>query len=218
MLTVLLLLLAVQKSDDGVLFQCQTNGARVVYLAGDFNEWAHNQGGRISDAAFAMSGPDTNGVWRKVVKLDAGTYRFKFNLDGDPTGWFAPDSIDERDADGNAILRVKSAGEVVARGAHNSAWKPQRTDRGVLLQCYAPNAHIVYLAGDFNGWARNRDGLVFDPQFAMRGPDSNGVWRADVDLPFGRHLYQFVIDGDQWKSDPNADESDAEGHSVLVVK
>ena len=36
-----------------------------------------------------MSGPDTNGVWRKVVKLDAGTYRFKFNLNGEPAGWFA---------------------------------------------------------------------------------------------------------------------------------
>ena len=54
----------------------------------------------------------------------------------------------------------------------------------------------MYLAGDFNEWARNRDGLVFDPQFAMS--ESNGVWRAVKQLPAGRYEYQFVVDGDQW--------------------
>ena len=39
-LPILLAVLAVSRADDGILFQCQTNGARVVYLAGDFNEWA----------------------------------------------------------------------------------------------------------------------------------------------------------------------------------
>ena len=216
MLTGLLLLLAVQQTDNGVLFQCETNGVRVVYLAGDFNEWARNEAGRITKPEFAMT--ESNGVWRKVVKLDAGTHRFKFNIDGEATGWFAPDSVNERDAEGNAIIRVKPDGAVVNRSARNSAWKPTRTQRGELLQFYAPDAHIVYLAGDFNEWGRNRDGLVFDPQFAMHGPDSNGVWRLEVELPAGRHLYQFVVDGDQWKSDPNADERDSEGHSVLAVK
>ena len=28
---------------------------------------------------------------------------------------------------------------------------PQKTDGGVLFRCYASEAHIVYLAGDFNG-------------------------------------------------------------------
>ena len=199
-----------------VLFQCQTNGARVVYLAGDFNEWAHNDAGKITDPTFAMT--ESNGVWRKIVNLEPGTYRFKYNINGDSTGWFAPDWVDERDADGNAIIRVKPDGAVVTRSARNPAWKPTRTQRGVLLQYYAPDAHIVYLGGDFNEWARNRDGLVFDPQFAMQGPDSNGVWRMEVELPAGRHHYQFVVDGDQWKSDPNVDERDNEGHSVLAVK
>lgn len=210
--------LAVDKVDDGVLFQCQTNGARVVYLAGDFNGWASNEGGRITKPEFAMQGPDTNGVWRKVVKLDAGTYRFKFNINGEPDGWFAPDSIDERDGDKNAILRVTGSGDVVVRSTRNPDWKPQRTERGFLFQVYAPDAFIVYLAGDFNDWAKNRDGLAVDPKFAMQGPDSNGVWQATVPLLPGRRLYQFVIDGDRWVTDPNADETDNENHSVLVVK
>lgn len=207
-----------QKSDGGVLFQCYAPGAHIVYLAGDFNGWANNVDGRITNAEFALSGPDTNGVWRKTVKLDAGIYRFKFNLNGEASGWFAPDSIDELDGDKNAVLRVNGSGEVLIRSVHNPKWKPQLAESGVLLQCYAPEAHIVYLAGDFNDWGHNRDGLVFEAQYAMHGPDTDGVWRAEVELKPGRHAYQFVIDGDHWIADPNADEKDNEGHSVLVVK
>ncbi len=210
--------LVVQRTGDGVLFQCHTNGARVVYLAGDFNGWAQNEGGRITKPEFAMTGPDTNGVWRMVVPLDSGTYRFKFNVDGEANGWFAPDSIDERDADKNAIFRVTGSGDVLIRSARNPKWKPEQTERGVVFRVCAPGAHIVSVAGDFNEWGKNRDGLVFDPQFAMTGPDSNGVWRVDVELKPGRYVYQFVVDGDQWKTDPNADENDNENHSVVVVK
>src|ERR1051326_2072634 len=122
-----------QKSDGGVLFQCYAPEAHAVYLAGDFNGWANNVDGRITNAAFAMSGPDTNGVWRKTVKLDPGVYRFKFNLNGEADKWFAPDSIDELDVDKNAVLHVNGDGEVVIRTARDPKWKPQRTARGVVV-------------------------------------------------------------------------------------
>jgi 1,4-alpha-glucan branching enzyme len=207
-----------QKADGGVLFQCYAPEARVVYLAGDFNGWANNVDGRITKAEFAMSGPDTNGVWRKIVKLDQGAYRFKFNLNGEASGWFAPESIDEVDGDKNAVIHVDAAGEVVIRSAHNPKWQPQRTEQGVILQCYAPDAHLVYLVGDFNEWGHNRDGLVFDPKFAMTGPNSDGVWLANIKLKPGQHAYQFVIDGDRWIADPNDGATDSDGHSTLVVK
>jgi 1,4-alpha-glucan branching enzyme len=114
-----------QKAEGGVLFQCYAPEARAVYLAGDFNGWANNVDGRITNAEFAMSGPDTNGVWRKTVKLDPGVYRFKFNLNGEASGWFAPDSIDELDGDKNAIIHVDASGDVVVRSAHNPRWRPQ---------------------------------------------------------------------------------------------
>ncbi|MGO9526915.1 MAG: hypothetical protein ACLP0A_05020 [Verrucomicrobiia bacterium] len=207
-----------QKTDGGVLFQCYAPEARAVYLAGDFNGWANNVDGRITKAEFALGGPDTNGVWRKTVRLDPGVYRFKFNLNGEASGWFAPDSIDELDGVKNAIIHVDALGNVVIRSAHNPKWQPQRTKHGVILQCYAPDAYIVYLVGDFNDWGHNRDRLVFDPKFAMNGPDTDGAWRANIELKPGRHAYQFVIDGDHWIVDPNAGEGDSEGDSVLVVK
>jgi 1,4-alpha-glucan branching enzyme len=207
-----------RQADGGVLFQCSAPGAHAVYLAGDFNGWAHNDGGKISDRQFAMQGPGTNGVWRKVVKLDPGLYKFKFNINGSPDGWFAPDTAYERDADGNVVLRVGPSGEVMIHSARNADWKPQRTERGMLFQLFAPDAFSVYLAGNFNQWAVNNDGLVSSPQYAMEGPDSNGVWRAEVSVPAGEAHYRFVVDGDHWVADPNVDETDKDGNSVLVVK
>ena len=206
-----------QKADGGVLFQCYAPGAHVVYLAGDFNGWANNVDGRISNAACAMTGPDTNGVWRKTVKLDAGVYRFKFNLNGDASGWFAPDSVDELDGDKNAIIHVDAIGDVGVRSARNPVWQPQQTSDGVLVQCYAPEAFIVYLIGDYNDWGHGRAGLVFDPKYAMTGPDTNGVWRGIIKAPPGEYRYKFAIDGDHWVADPNAI-LDARGDSVTIVK
>ena len=199
-----------------MLFECYAPKAQVVYLAGDFNNWANNQKGQITDGQYAMQGPDTNGVWRKIVSLPPGTHQFKFNLNGDPLLWFVPKSVEELDADSNAVVRVTAAGEVSLRSSRNPEWKPRHTADGVLFQLYAPDAHIVYLAGDFNQWANNRDGLVSGPKFAMKGPDIGGVWRADIKLPAGRNLYQFVIDGDRWVTDPNAVENDSENHSVII--
>jgi hypothetical protein len=147
----------------------------------------------------------TNGIWRKVVKIEPGTWRFKFNFNGETNGWFAPDG--EHDADGNTIFRVRPTGDVEIRNAHDPKYRPRQTERGVMFQCLAPEAHIVYLAGDFNAWAKNRDGLVFDPEFVMT--PSSGVWTVTVSLPPGKHEYQFVADGDRWLGD---------GHSVVEVK
>ena len=57
---------------------------------------------------------------------------------------------------------------------------PRKVDGGIHFQCYAPEAHVVYLAGDFNGWANNVDGRITNSAFAMSGPDTNGVWRKTI--------------------------------------
>jgi cyclomaltodextrinase len=55
----------------------------------------------------------------------------------------------------------------------------------------------VHLAGDFNGWSNTAT--------PMKDGDGNGVYRADVPLPEGVHLYKFVVNGDQWQPDPAGD-------------
>jgi len=57
-------------------------------------------------------------------------------------------------------------------------------------------AHIVAIAGDFNGW---------NPQAnLLEDPDGDGIWTATLDLEPGRYEYMFVLDGEKWFPDPNA--------------
>jgi hypothetical protein len=75
----------------------------------------------------------------------------------------------------------------------------------------APKARKVVVVGDFNDW---------DPAAAPLTATS-GVWSGEVDVPFGRHDYAFVVDGERWVRDPGAPQAPADefgnGYSVLVV-
>lgn len=61
---------------------------------------------------------------------------------------------------------------------------------------HAPEANRVELLGDFTGW--QRDKLV------LEGPDATGHWSASLRLPEGQHEYMFLVDGNEWRTDPNA--------------
>ena len=57
-------------------------------------------------------------------------------------------------------------------------------------------AHIVAIAGDFNGW---------NPQAnLLEDPDGDGIWTGTLKLEPGKYEYMFVIDGEKWLPDPNA--------------
>lgn len=58
-------------------------------------------------------------------------------------------------------------------------------------------AHTVMLVGDFNDWAKQANPLR---------PAKPGVWTTQVALAPGRHEYAFVVDGQRWVADPNADD------------
>lgn len=59
---------------------------------------------------------------------------------------------------------------------------------------FAPEAGTVSVVGDFNGWDPGATPLV------RRGE----VWTALVSLEPGRHVYSFVIDGEEWVADVDA--------------
>jgi hypothetical protein len=50
----------------------------------------------------------------------------------------------------------------------------------------------VFVAGTFNGW---------DPGKTRLKPTGDGLYRASVRVPKGKHEYKFVIDG-TWITDP----------------
>lgn len=83
--------------------------------------------------------------------------------------------------------RKKTVGSSVAkktrpRGAQASAF-----------QLAAPDATSVSVAGDFNNW---------DPQATPLKRDKQGVWKVALKLEPGSYQYKFLVDGNEWKEDP----------------
>src|SRR5688500_10166692 len=62
--------------------------------------------------------------------------------------------------------------------------------RVVQFVLRAPEARSVSLVGDFNDWDRGATPL--------RAVSRDGVWTISLPLPAGRHVYAFVVDGEEW--------------------
>ncbi|MEN6297148.1 MAG: isoamylase early set domain-containing protein [Rectinema sp.] len=67
----------------------------------------------------------------------------------------------------------------------------------VKFVLYAPEASTVELAGDFTSWNPGT--------YVLKKASVDGMWEVLVPLKKGRvYVYNFVIDGDRWISDPKA--------------
>ncbi len=96
-----------------------------------------------------------------------------------------------------------------------------RTVRDLLPACGertfrldAPGARTVHVAGTFNGWAPTVDA----GGWAMAA--SGDTWTLTRRLDPGRHLYKFVVDERDWRTDPGnpETETDAQGNVNSVVE
>lgn len=80
-------------------FKLSAPGARRVTIAGDFNGWK-------ADALSAKK--DKKGTWRATVTVPAGTYEYKFMVDG---SWLVDPSCSNRRVNAfgseNSVLVVK---------------------------------------------------------------------------------------------------------------
>lgn len=79
------------------------------------------------------------------------------------------------------------------------AWAATTVDEyGVVFSFKAPaGAQTVTLAGTFNGWSTTAT--------PMEDPDKDGVWTVRLFLAPGRHQYKFVVNGNKWYTDEEAD-------------
>jgi anti-sigma factor RsiW len=65
----------------------------------------------------------------------------------------------------------------------------------VTFMLQAPHASTVSLAGDFNGWSGEG--------YQLRRAGRSGAWEIKVPLKRGKaYVYNFVIDGKLWITDP----------------
>lgn len=126
---------------------------------------------------------------------------------------------------GDRVLRWNMASALalflLVAGIALLAQRPDRapivatTDRAVTvrLSFYAPQAHQVSVAGDFNKWTVGTD--------VMERRDG-GLWTLDLTLQPGRYNYMFVLDGSTWIADPGADSFQDDGfgsrNAVLRIR
>jgi hypothetical protein len=85
---------------------------------------------------------------------------------------------------------------------------------GQLIQfvLVAPEAATVAVVGDFNDWS-----LSATPLARQAG---DGVWWVTMPLAPGRYRYAFLVDGTNWRGDPNAPSADDEfgrPNSVVTI-
>jgi len=74
------------------------------------------------------------------------------------------------------------------------AISPPKRRKRTTFQIVAQPGSQVSVCGKFNGWDST--------QFPMKDNPKNGVFKAIVSLPNGKHEYKFVVDG-EWMTDPN---------------
>lgn len=134
----------------------------------------------------------TNDGWELILQLKPNRYEYRFIIDG---YWIEdPSNLN------------KTPNEY---GEYNSV-----IDINKKVKFYLDgflNAKKVILAGSFNNWSENS----YEMQKAENG------WIYTTRLPYGKHHYKFIVDGD-WKTDPSNPVKEFDGHgninSVKMVK
>ncbi|MEZ5041761.1 MAG: glycogen-binding domain-containing protein [Saprospiraceae bacterium] len=134
----------------------------------------------------------TDEGWELRINLPPGNYEYKFIADGN---WLHdpanPRKIRNEHGTFNSILTIQQLVTFRLKGF--------------------PNAKQVILAGSFNDWNEKKTQLS----------QQDGQWAITLELPVGKHLYKFIVDGN-WMVDPAnpLHEQDRKGYvnSVLLVR
>jgi hypothetical protein len=100
-----------------------------------------------------------------------------------------------------AWVLAAAAGIVLALGLGLTAYRLGAARAGtevvVHFQLAAPGAASVALVGSFTDWETSR--------LSMSDTDRDGVWEISVRLRRDAiHTYNFLIDGERWVADPDA--------------
>ena len=142
-------------------------------------------------------------------------------------GWRAvapgPGEVHGRKVAPGAVARSSPGAEPAARSSSGGAGareepreaapacRPPKVLVRFLLR--APGAREVHLVGDFNHWSVDATPL--------EDPDGNGIWTVTVPLPPGRYQYKFLVDGEKWEVEPDAQAYQPDGfggmNSLLII-
>ncbi|MFH1314138.1 MAG: glycogen-binding domain-containing protein [Candidatus Eisenbacteria bacterium] len=217
-----------REMEGGIRFGYEAPAARMVTLAGNFNNWGGTEGGgRYDPTIDPMSDDDGDGIWEIVMPLAPGRYQYKFVIDNgvrwelDPSN---PNTGVEGDFTNSLIIVPESVGykyEIVTgtvlSGSPSTKTAGRTTgtaaEKEIQFTFDNPEATKVILAGDFNEWSLTA---------AKMEKDDEGVWRVKVMLKPGSYEYKFLVDDTDWVEDPDNEDTvpDPYGgvNSVITVE
>jgi 1,4-alpha-glucan branching enzyme len=215
----------------GILFSYEAPSAKMVTLAGNFNNWGGTEGGgRYDPTIDPMADPDGDGIWTIVVPLPPGRYQYKFVIDNgvrweeDPSN---PNTGTEGGIENSLIIIPENVsykyetvtGTVLSgqlkreTGKTSPSTETTTEKKKITFKLNDPSAGTVNVAGEFNDWS---------PTATPMKKGENGVWQVTLELAPGKYLYKFVVDGATWKEDPENPDKVADPYggfnSVLTVE
>ena len=195
---------------DGAVFVWTGEGA-TVNVAGEFNAWSMSADPMLKQA---------DGSFTLVRKLAPGKYQYKFVVDG--ANWKSDPNAAVTADDGyggkNAVVVV--GGDAAAAAAPVAQAAPAATSAGAgpavtgdaVTFKWTGGGGTVNLAGEFNSWSTSADPMQ---------KQADGSFTLARKLAPGKYQYKFVVDGTNWKEDPNAKETADDGYggknAVVVV-
>lgn len=178
--------------------------ARRVCLAGDFNGWNRE----------ALELHRGGGEWCATLALDAGTWHYKFVVDGET--WIPdprnPDAVDDNHGGVNSRVRVGGPEALGAADATRGDGRiavsalEHRPVRPTYVQAIAAGTRLVRyrtLAGDVDGVELAVDGRERCAMSIVLHGGPFDVWEVTVEGVSAGNEYTFVVhDGDTVARDP----------------
>jgi len=183
---------------DGLLFTYKSRKAGKVSIAGNFSSWRPRgmERGREGVWIFFLADYDFSG------KVD-----YKFNVDGLWTE--DPWNVSREDDRYGSYISTALLEE--PRENRFVSYKMLKNST-VLFRTYRPDARLISLVGDFNGW---------NPENDLMKKGADGIWRLEKRIAPGTYRYKFIIDG-KWLPDTCNSESASDNTgdicSVITVK
>ena len=93
-----------QQKDGKITFRFYSPSAQSVAIAGDFNSWAGNTNGQVTDAKCQMTKSD-DGVWQIEVPIPSGHHVYQFVVDGNK--WQLDPNGSGKDDQNHSVIEVK---------------------------------------------------------------------------------------------------------------
>ena len=114
-----------------------------------------------------------------------------------------PPSAGAPDACSGAVASAPAASATPAPSAvPSSPLAPHKVDAGWMFS-YHGAVQSVAVAGDFNAWSTSAN---------MLKQGDGDVWSVVLPLTAGDHQYKFVVNGSDWKPDPENAKSSDDGY------